>query len=72
MAERVKRLHDALMRLGETERKALRMYYWDRQSYRQISQVLGTSADAVKTLCWRARKRLKEMLGESFMNSGSR
>jgi len=71
MAERVKRLHDALMRLSDAERNALRMHYWEQKTYREIGQIIGSKPDAVKSLCWRARQELRKILGESFMNSGS-
>lgn len=70
MAERVKRLQDALMRLTQMERSALRMHYWEQKSYREIGQIVSSKPDAVKSLCWRARQKLREMLGESFMSSG--
>ncbi len=54
---------DALMeRLGPLQRTALRMYYYDGLSYREISRALGIGVGTVGSLITRARDRLRSFI----------
>lgn len=60
--DEVKRL-DALMdRLGPLQRTALRMFYYDGLSYKDISRALGIGVGSVGSLITRARDRLRSFI----------
>ncbi|MBI3857338.1 MAG: sigma-70 family RNA polymerase sigma factor [Planctomycetes bacterium] len=61
--EEIRRLDALLDSLGPLQRTALKMFYYDGLSYRQISLSLGIPVQTLGSLITRARARLKEMLG---------
>jgi RNA polymerase sigma-70 factor (ECF subfamily) len=58
-------LYRALLRLSETDREMLTMFYFLGVSISQIASILGRTAGAVKTGLTRARTRLKKILEET-------
>ena len=54
----------AVMELGEQERAAVYLYYYEGYDTREIAQILKISQTAVTTRLSRARKHLKEKLEE--------
>lgn len=62
--EEIRRLDAVLDSLGPVQRTALKMFYYDGLSYRQISLALGIPVQTLGSLITRARARLKELLGE--------
>lgn len=57
-------VRDALARLGELDREVLMLTAWEELEPREIAEVLGVSAQAVRTRLSRARARLRELLGD--------
>ena len=55
---------NAVMALPPKERAAVHLFYYEDMPVREIAHVLGTSPGAVKTRLSRARKQLKESLGD--------
>lgn len=62
--EAIRRLDVVLDSLGPVQRTALKMFYYDGLSYRQISLALGIPVQTLGSVITRARARLKELLGE--------
>lgn len=60
--EEIRRLDAVLDSLGPLQRTALKMFYYDGLSYRQISQTLGIPVQTLGSLITRARTRLRELL----------
>lgn len=60
--EEVRRLDAVLDSLAPLQRTVLKMFYYDGQSYRQISQTLGIPVPTLGSLITRARSRLRQML----------
>jgi RNA polymerase sigma-70 factor (ECF subfamily) len=60
--EEERRLWRAAAALPSGERTAALLYYRDEMSVRDIAAALGVSGGTVKTLLFRARRRLKAML----------
>lgn len=60
--ERMRRLAEAIGRLGPEQAEPLLMKYRDGCSYEAISQKLGVSVSALKVRVHRARKELKSQL----------
>jgi RNA polymerase sigma-70 factor (ECF subfamily) len=58
------RLYRSMLRLSETDREMLAMFYFLDCGTAQIAALLGRSAGAVKTGLSRARARLKKILEE--------
>lgn len=56
----------ALARLGELDREVLTLTVWEELEPREIAQVLGVSAQTVRTRLSRARARLREQLGNDL------
>ena len=54
----------AIRKLGETDRAALYMRYWQELDYTQIAKRLNISPDSARMYLSRARKRLFEKLSE--------
>ena len=48
--------------LGAVQRTVLKMFYYDGQSYRQISASLGIPVQTLGSIITRARTRIKELL----------
>ncbi|KRC64920.1 RNA polymerase subunit sigma-24 [Aeromicrobium sp. Root236] len=59
-------LRAALSRLGEIDREVLTLTVWEELEPREIAQVLGLSAQTVRTRLSRARARLREQLGNDM------
>jgi RNA polymerase sigma-70 factor (ECF subfamily) len=60
----------ALARLGDLDREVLRLTVWEGLEPREVAEVLGIGAAAVRTRLSRARARLRELLGNDFREPG--
>lgn len=56
------------MSLPLKERTVVHLFYYEDLSINSISGVLRVKESAVKTRLFRARKRLKEILGDEWIN----
>jgi RNA polymerase sigma factor (sigma-70 family) len=56
----------ALARLGELDREVLTLTVWEELEPREIAQVLGVTAQTVRTRLSRARSRLREQFGNDL------
>ena len=54
----------ALLRLSVHDRAILALHYQEGRSYEEISAILSLPMGTVKTYLYRARERLKNMMGE--------
>lgn len=61
--EQNKRLYETVQRLDSLEREAVVLYYFSGLSQEEIGCVLGKSYSNIRVILYRARRRLKEMLG---------
>lgn len=61
-------LFKAVMSLPLKERTVVHLFYYEDMSIIQISGVLNIKESAVKTRLFRARKRLKTILGDEWIN----
>ncbi len=59
--EKVRTLYELIYSLPENEREILLLFYRDGKSIKEISLLLGISANNVKVRLFRARKKLFEM-----------
>lgn len=55
-------MQEALSALPESQRVVVLLSRFERMSYQEIAQALGTSEEAVKSLLYRARQGLKRLL----------
>lgn len=62
---RYQELHSALSRLSDTERTAILLYYFEGYTVREITEVVGSSADAVRQHLSRGRNRLRSLLSKN-------
>jgi RNA polymerase sigma factor (sigma-70 family) len=60
----------ALSRLGELDREVLTLTAWEGLEPREIAEVLGVSAQTVRTRLSRARARLRDMVGNDLGAAG--
>ena len=60
----------ALARLAETDREILTLTVWEELQPREVAEVMGLSAGAVRTRLSRARTRLRELVGDDPRSSG--
>lgn len=60
----------ALSRLGELDREVLTLTVWEELQPREIAEVLGINAQAVRTRLSRARARLRDALGNDLGAAG--
>jgi RNA polymerase sigma-70 factor (ECF subfamily) len=60
--DEVSRLDALMERLGPLQRTALRMFYYDGLSYKEISRALGIGVGSVGSLITRARDRLRSFI----------
>ena len=56
------------MALPEKDRTVLYLFYYEELSVREIGELLGVGDSTVTTRLARARKRLKERLGEDWQD----
>ncbi|MCC3275920.1 RNA polymerase sigma factor [Arthrobacter sp. zg-Y20] len=66
------RIHEALARLGPDEREVLLLTYWDGFSSSEVSDLLNTSATAVRMRLHRARKALGRLLDTESLSEGAK
>ena len=57
-------VRDALSGLPDLDREVLTLTAWEELAPREIADVLGVSAQAVRTRLSRARARLRELIGD--------
>jgi RNA polymerase sigma-70 factor (ECF subfamily) len=65
--ENVRCLHKALAGLATDQREVIERYYLEGQSLEEIAETTGRSKDAVRGLCYRARKNLRALMGRSSL-----
>ena len=61
----------AMESLTEQQRMALLLSKFEEMSYADIAETMGMSVPAVKSVLWRARESLRELL-EPYMQDGTR
>ena len=61
-------LYREVMALPEKYRMVLDLFYYEELSVREIGGLLGVEASTVTTRLARARRRLKERLGEDWQD----
>jgi RNA polymerase sigma-70 factor (ECF subfamily) len=58
------RVRDAVAKLPATDREVIVLFYLEEMSVSQISKMIGVKETAINVRLHRARKRLKELLGD--------
>jgi RNA polymerase sigma-70 factor (subfamily 1) len=66
-SENARRLRVALVALPDGYREVIERHYLRDQSLAQIAEAMGVSKGSVRATCYRARKRLRELMGQSSM-----
>lgn len=61
-------LFKAVMSLPTKERTVIHLFYYEDLSVKQISRILKLKESAIKTKLHRARKKLKNILGDEWIN----
>lgn len=61
-------LYREVMALPEKYRMVLNLFYYEELSVKEIGELLGVEASTVTTRLARARRRLKERLGEDWQD----
>jgi len=65
--EAVAAMQVALASLSEGHRQAIRLRYLEGRSLEEAAAILGCTPDAVRGLCHRAKKKLREALGRASL-----
>ena len=65
--ENIRRLRAALACLPPDQRDILERYYLRDQSLEEIAEALGATKDSIRGICYRARKKLRELMGRSSL-----
>lgn len=65
--ENARRLRTALAALPENQREVVERYYLQEQSLEEIAEALGCTKGSARAICYRARKRLRELMGQSSL-----
>ncbi|BBH67752.1 DNA-directed RNA polymerase sigma-70 factor [Actinoplanes sp. OR16] len=63
-------VRDALKRLGDTDREILMLTAWEGLEPREVAEVIGENAAVVRTRLSRARRRLRELVGDERGSPG--
>lgn len=61
-------LFNAVMKLPKKERVVIHLFYYEDLSVNKIAEILKTNESTVKTRLRRGRLKLKEMLGDDWIN----
>ncbi len=67
MGENVRSMKSAMLLLPEDQREVLRRRYFLGESLDEIAAATGRSKDAVRGLCFRARRNLRCAMGRSSL-----
>ena len=59
-------VYRAVMSLPQKYRTVIHLFYYEEYSIKEISAITGSSETAVQTQLFRARKKLKEILGKEL------
>lgn len=65
--ESIRRMRAALASLPEEQRDVIERYYIQNESLEQIAAATGRTKGAIRGMCYRARKNLRGMMGESSL-----
>ena len=65
--DNARRLRAALAALPDDYRQVIERHYLQEQSLDEIAQAMGGTKGAIRAMCYRARKRLRELMGRSSM-----
>ncbi len=65
--DNARRLRAAVAALPDEYRQVIERYYLQDQSLDEIAQALGGTKGSIRAMCYRARKRLRELMGRSSM-----
>ncbi len=65
--DNARRLRAAVAALPDEYRQVIERYYLENQSLDEIAQAVGGTKGSVRAMCYRARKRLRELMGRSSM-----
>lgn len=65
--DNVRRLRAALAALPDEHREIIERYYLQGESLAEIAQAMGGAKGAIRAKCYRARKRLRELMGRSSL-----
>ena len=65
--ENARRLRVALAALPDRYREVIERYYLRNQSLAEIAEAMGVTKGSIRSTCYRARKRLRELMGQSSM-----
>ncbi|WP_436531097.1 RNA polymerase sigma factor [Actinoplanes sp. HUAS TT8] len=63
-------VRDALARLGDLDREVLTLTVWEGLEPREVAEVLGVNAAAVRTRLSRARARMRHLVGDDLRRPG--
>ena len=61
-------LFNAVMSLSKSERRVIHLFYYEELTIKEIAALLKISETSVGTRLHRARKHLKEILGDDWIN----
>lgn len=59
--DQIKMLHRCIQELGETCRRILQLFYWEKKSYDEIATQIGQTPSSAKNQKYRCMKKLKEL-----------
>jgi len=62
-------LKDAISRLEESQQTCIRLFFFEKKSYKEIASVTGFSAKQVKSYLQNGKRRLRSVLGRAFDES---
>ena len=65
--ENARRVRAALATLPEVQRQIVEAYYLEGHSLEQLAEMHGCSKGAIRGICYRARQRLRELMGRSSL-----
>ena len=65
--ENARRLRVAMAALPDGYRDVIERHYLRDESLEQIAESMGVTKGAIRSTCYRARKRLRELMGQSSM-----
>ncbi len=66
VADKNDKIREALKKLSERESQAINLQFYEKKSYKEIADIMDSTASAVDSLLIRAKRKLKKIISQEI------